>query len=132
MKNVLLDTSAYSNLLRGYKQVLESIDEAETVNMSVIVIAELLTGFRGGIGEGRNKEILKRFLSKPNVQIIDASIETAEIFAHIKHLLKSSGNPIPINDVWIASHAIETGSVLITFDEHFNKVAGLRVLRLDY
>ena len=132
MKNVLLDTSAYSNLLRGYKQVLESIDEAETVNMSVIVIAELLTGFRGGTGESRNKEILKRFLSKPNVQIIDASIETAEIFAHIKHLLKSSGIPIPINDVWIASHAIETGSVLITFDEHFNKVAGLRVLRLDY
>ncbi|MCL5992020.1 MAG: type II toxin-antitoxin system VapC family toxin [Bacteroidetes bacterium] len=131
MKNVLLDTNAYSNLLKGNNHVLEIIDEAETVYISVIVIAELLTGFKGGTGENKNKEILKRFLSKPNIRIIDVSLETAEIFAHIKNLLRSTGNPIPLDDVWIVSHVIETGSVLITFDEHFNKIAGLRVLRLE-
>ena len=131
MKNVLLDTNAYSNLLRGNKHVLEIIDKAENVNISVIVIAELLTGFKGGKSENKNKEILNRFLSKPNVRIIDATIETSEIFAHVKHSLKTAGNPIPINDVWIASHTIETGSVLITFDVHFNIIPGLRVLKLE-
>ena len=32
-----------------------------------------------------------------------------------------------LNDVWIAAHAIETGSVLATFDAHFQKIAGLRI-----
>jgi tRNA(fMet)-specific endonuclease VapC len=130
MKNVLLDTNAYSNLLRGNKKVLESIDEAESVNMSVIVIAELMTGFKGGTNEVKNKDTLKMFLMKSKVTIIDATIETAEVFAHIFNFLKGVGNPLPINDIWIASHTIETGSVLITFDEHFNKIPGLRIIKL--
>jgi predicted nucleic acid-binding protein len=40
--------------------------------------------------------------------------------------LKQKGTPIPLNDVWIASHCIETGSVLISFDKHFKNVPGLR------
>ncbi|MCX5901116.1 MAG: PIN domain-containing protein [Proteobacteria bacterium] len=32
-----------------------------------------------------------------------------------------------MNDVWIAAHAAETGAVLITYDEHFTRVPGLRV-----
>jgi tRNA(fMet)-specific endonuclease VapC len=40
---------------------------------------------------------------------------------------KKSGTPIPINDAWIAAHALETGSVLVTFDEHFTAVPGLRL-----
>ncbi len=51
---------------------------------------------------------------------------TAEIFGEIKNFLKKSGTPIPINDVWIASHTVETGSVVITYDNHFKKVPGLR------
>jgi len=31
------------------------------------------------------------------------------------------------DDVWIAAHAIETGSVLATFDSRFNKISGLRL-----
>lgn len=33
--------------------------------------------------------------------------------------------PIPTNDVWIAAHAMETGSDLISFDRHFAHVPGL-------
>jgi tRNA(fMet)-specific endonuclease VapC len=42
-------------------------------------------------------------------------------------LLRRKGAPIPINDVWIAAHAMETGSMLITFDVHFRHVNGLLV-----
>ena len=59
--------------------------------------------------------------------MLDASQETSQIFAEIKYNLKKAGTPIPINDVWIAAHTFETGSVLITYDAHFEKVAGLRI-----
>jgi tRNA(fMet)-specific endonuclease VapC len=95
--------------------------------MSIFVLAELYTGFKGGSKETENKYILERFLSRPTVRTIPATRETAEIFAGVKHGLRKAGTPLPINDVWIAAHAIESGSVLITFDSHFKDISGLRL-----
>jgi tRNA(fMet)-specific endonuclease VapC len=127
MKKIVLDTNAYSNFLRGDNKVLAALTEAEIVYMSIFVIAELLTGFKGGQKEIRNKNLLKEFLEKPTVQILDGTTETSEFFAEVKNTLKQAGNPIPINDVWIAAHTLETGSTLITYDKHFHYIPGLRV-----
>jgi predicted nucleic acid-binding protein len=45
----------------------------------------------------------------------------------IKDMLKHAGRPIPINDVWIAVHALEYGAVLVTLDNHFLSIPGLRI-----
>ena len=45
----------------------------------------------------------------------------------VKTSLKQAGTPIPINDVWIASHALEIGAVVVTYDKHFAMVPGLRL-----
>jgi tRNA(fMet)-specific endonuclease VapC len=127
MKKILIDTSAYSHVLRGNTEVLDALGRADLVYASVFVLAELYTGFRGGSRESANKDLLERFLSRPTVRVLAATRETAEVFAEIKHALRQAGTPLPINDVWIAAHAIETGSVLVTFDLHFNKVSGLRL-----
>lgn len=127
MKKILLDTNAYSNFLRGDEKVLEALSKAGIVYMSIFVLGELLSGFKSGAKESWNRELLQKFLEKPTVSVLEATIETSEIFAEIKTSLKNSGTPIPINDVWIAAHAVETGSVLITFDEHFTKIPGLRI-----
>lgn len=34
---------------------------------------------------------------------------------------------IPTNDIWIAAQAIETGSILVSFDRHFSNIVGLRL-----
>jgi len=127
MKKILLDTNAYSNYLRGNEKVLDALSKADIVYASIFVLGELYSGFKGGAKELWNKDILRSFLEKPTVSVVDTSIETSEIFADIKHSLIKTGNPIPINDVWIAAHAFETGSVLITFDDHFSKIPGLRL-----
>lgn len=127
MKKILLDTNAYSHFLRGDNHVLEAISKAETVYLSIIVIAELLAGFKAGSKERQNKIWLQEFLSKSTIQTIDVTMETAEIFSEIKHSLALSGTPLPINDVWIASHAVETGSTLITYDSHFALISKVRV-----
>jgi len=50
-----------------------------------------------------------------------------ETAGHLKDNLRKLGTPIPINDVWIAAHALETGSVLVTYDDHFSRIPGLRL-----
>lgn len=127
MKNILLDTNAYSKYLSGDEEILNMLGRADIIYMSIFVLGELYAGFKGGKKEAWNKDILTKFLGKPTVRILNATSETSEIFGGIKHSLKISGNPIPINDVWLASHAIETGSVLITYDKHFKKISGLRM-----
>lgn len=123
----MLDTNAYSAFLTGHQGVFRVISEAERVYISVIVLGEIFAGFRGGTKFTENNEILNRFLSKPTVMTLPVTEETSEIFGQIKNSLKQAGTPIPINDVWISSQAIEIGSVLVSFDDHFRKVAGLRV-----
>jgi len=127
MKKILLDTRAYSRLRCGSEEVLNALSHADIVYLSVFVLGELYAGFKGGSKEGANRELLERFLSRPTVRILAATRETAEVFAEIKHALRQTGTPLPINDVWIAAHAIETGSVLVTFDSHFNCIRGLRL-----
>ena len=127
MRAILLDTNAYARYLAGDERVLAALARAGRVHMSVFVLGELLAGFRTGGREKKNREILDRFLAKPPVAVLDATSETAECFGMVKAALKRSGRPIPLNDVWIAAQALETGSVLVTFDTHFAAVPGLRL-----
>jgi tRNA(fMet)-specific endonuclease VapC len=58
---------------------------------------------------------------------LNATSETAEIFGSLKNALRKAGTPLPINDVWIAAHGIETGSIIVTYDQHFRKILGIRL-----
>lgn len=128
MNKVILDANAYSNLRRGDRDVRKAIENSETINFSVVVLGELLEGFKLGNRLNKNKEELDEFLEEQNAHLIKVSKETAEVYAEIKNHLRKRGTPVPINDVWIAAHAIETGSVLITFDErHFSKIPQVRL-----
>ncbi len=127
MKKILLDTNAFTRFLAGDEKVLSYLGRADKVFMSVFALGELFAGFRAGGKEKQNIQILERFLQKSTVNVLEASKDTAEIFGFIKDALRKSGKPIPINDIWITAHALETGSVLITYDSHFLGVPGLRV-----
>ena len=126
MRAVLLDTNAYVRFMAGDDRVLGCLAQAGRVYMSVFVLGELLAGFRAGSKEKQNRQILDRFLAKPSVVVLDATRETAEYFGLIKAALRKSGQPLPLNDVWIAAHALENGAVLVTYDSHFHAVPGLR------
>jgi tRNA(fMet)-specific endonuclease VapC len=125
MRKVLLDTNAYTALLAGDEAVLDVLAEAEVVYMSVVVLGELFAGFKGGNRERDNLRQLDEFLRRPPVRTLPVTRGTAEVFGEVKQQLKSGGTPIPQNDVWIAAHAIESGAWLVTYDQHFHKVAGI-------
>ena len=127
MKKILLDTNGYSHFMAGDVVVFDYMVESETIYLSTIVIGELFAGFLGGKRTSENKKELLDFIDKPNVEIFDVTIETSEIFGEIKNQLKKAGKMIPLNDIWIAAHAIETGAKLITYDKHFTSISGLRL-----
>ena len=127
MKKILLDTNAYSAFMAGDTRVFDAIIEAEVTYISTIMLGELFAGLKKKKKLNQNKNELQRFLSKESIHIIDVTIETAEIFGEIKSDLAQNGRMIPLNDIWIAAHTIETGSKLITYDEHFKHVKGLRI-----
>jgi tRNA(fMet)-specific endonuclease VapC len=126
MKRIVLDTNAYSEYRRGDERVLDVLAETERVYLSVIVLAELFYGFKGGDREEKNRRELASFLGKPTVKILQASEETADLFADVKEQLRRKSLKIPTNDLWIAAHCMEIGAVLVSFDRHFEQIEGLR------
>jgi tRNA(fMet)-specific endonuclease VapC len=127
MKKILLDTNAYVRFLRGDEKVMAALARADSVFMSVFVLGELFAGFKAGSKEKTNRQLLERFLLKSTVSVVEATIETADVFGFVMSSLRKSGTPIPINDVWIAAHCLETGSTLVTYDDHFALIPGLRL-----
>lgn len=131
MNHVLVDTNAYSALMAGDEGVLNVVADADVVYASVFVIGELLAGFKKGTRESANRAVLDNFLSKTTVRVVSATFDTSVFFASIKDNLRKAGTPLPINDIWIAAHCMETGSMLITYDKHFFGIPGLLLWNQD-
>jgi tRNA(fMet)-specific endonuclease VapC len=122
---VLLDTNAYSDWKRGHEGVTNLIRQSEKFVISSIVVGELLYGFRCGSRYQANVVELHELLNSQYVELLTVTLDTADRFARIAESLKTKGKPIPSNDIWIAAHAMETGSCLISRDLHFANIDGL-------
>ena len=122
MSRYCLDTSAYSNFRRGHLRLVELLDRAEWVGMPTTTLGELHTGFRLGRHRERNEAELSEFLANPAVQVVDVDAEVSRHYADIVAELRRAGTPLPTNDIWIAATAARSGSLLLTFDRHFEQV----------
>ena len=98
---------------------------AEDVLLSIIVIGELLYGFRRGSLIERNVAELRSFLDNPYVSLVTVGPATADRYSRIATSLRAKGRPIPTNDIWIAAQAMETGADLVSADRHFEHVDGV-------
>ena len=121
----LLDSNAYSLMMRGNEQVAELVRIAEEILMSAIVIGELMYGFRWGSKFEQNASELRSFLGSSYVSFVSVSPVTADRYSRIAASLRAKGRPIPTNDIWVAAHTMETGADLISADRHFEHVDGI-------
>jgi tRNA(fMet)-specific endonuclease VapC len=126
----LLDTNAYTGLMRGDGLVVSKVQKAERILLSSVVAGELLYGFRNGTRYEENRAQLDTFLANRFVVFLPVTLVTAERFGLIASALKRKGTPIPSNDIWIAAHALETGADLLSFDDHFSHIEGLAFVHL--
>jgi len=130
MKSLVLDANAIISLFDGDRGVAETMSQAERILIPAIVLGEVSVGIESGTARGsRAAQALERLLDRPNVQILNITQETASFFVTIVRHLKKIGKPIPQDDLWIAAGVLETGSVLLTRDAHFDNLPMLRICR---
>ena len=125
----LLDTDTCSFLMRQTSALLQerfANIAANAVAMSVITHGELLTGLARKPGATQLAERLKRLCIA--VPTLELPLEAAHHYAQARATLESKGTPIGSNDLWIAAHALATGSTLVTHNtREFKRVNGLKL-----
>jgi predicted nucleic acid-binding protein len=128
-RRVVLDTSAYSHLRSGHEALHLRLEQAQEIVIPVVVLGELHAAFRGGKRLLDNEAVLERFLEEPFVSVAEVDREVAERYGEVFAQLKRQGTPIPTNDVWIAAATLTCGGHLLSFDDDFSRVPGLRWTR---
>ena len=128
MKSLLIDTNIYTHALKGDSGTISILRQAKEIAICSISIGELLSGFKAGRKEKKNREELAEFLDAPRVRLYGIDEDTAEFYATILNGLRMKGKPIPTNGIWIASVAFQHGFPLFTKDSHFEQISGLMLI----
>jgi predicted nucleic acid-binding protein len=128
MKKILIDTNIYSAAFRGDPETVSVLRKAEMIGICAVSIGELLSGFKRGTREHKNRAELEEFLNIPRVRVYEIDRHTPEFYAEILEQLKKKGKPIPTNDIWIAAAAFQHGLKLFTKDRHFKYINGLTLI----
>src|SRR4030042_7005586 len=118
MKEILIDTNIYSYALKGDEETVSLLKTMRLIGISSVSIGELLSGFKGGTREKENRRELEEFLDSPRFHIYSVDENTAEFYAEILNEMRTKGTPIPTNDIWIASVALQKGLLLYSRDLH--------------
>ena len=111
---MILDTNALSAFVGGDADVAARLSAAFRVALPVIVLGE----FRYGIMSSRHRRTYEHWL--------DEYLSDFEILPAVRASLKKTGHPIPANDVWIAALAMQHRLPVLSRDEHFDVVPGVK------
>ena len=124
----LLDTNTASYVIKGnYPRVRErllNVPMAE-VGISVVTEAELRFGVARRPEATTLKTVVEEFLLR--VEVLPWNSEAARHYARIRAVLEKEGEPMGNLDLMIAAQAVAAETVLVTHDQAFRRVKGLKV-----
>jgi predicted nucleic acid-binding protein len=123
---LILDTNALSAFAEGDAGILRVIESQDELALPAVVLGEYLFGVRQSRRRAAYEQWLRDHLAV--FSVLPVGLRTAERYADIRAELKAAGNPIPMNDLWVAALAREHDSAIVTRDLHFKAVSGLRVV----
>lgn len=121
---MILDTNALSAFVDGDGRVGDVLRRETRAAIPVIVLGEFLYGIAGSRHRAAYESWLQTHLS--HFDILAVTDETAAVYAAMRVALKQAGRPIPANDAWIAALALQHRLPVLSRDEHFDLVRGLR------
>ena len=119
----LLDTNIVIALFKNDSLVTNKLTTAKEVFISNITVGELYFGaYKSNKIESNIKQI-DNFVAS-NI-ILNPDSTTAKYYGQIKNKLKIKGKPIPENDIWIASVAMQYNLTLVSRDKHLQEIDNL-------
>jgi predicted nucleic acid-binding protein len=121
---MILDTHALSAFIDGDPGVGGILRRETRAAIPVIVLGE----FRYGIAASRHRAAYEAWLDchLSDFEVLEVTDETSVVYAAVRVALKRAGQPIPANDAWIAALALQHALPILSRDEHFDAVRGLR------
>jgi len=121
---VILDTNALSAFVDGDAGVGAILRTQARAAIPVIVLGE----FRYGIAESRHRKAYESWLDSQlrHFDVLAITDQTAIAYAALRVALRRSGRPIPANDAWIASLALQHRLPILSRNAHFDVVAGVQ------
>ena len=123
--DILVDTSAWIDYFNKTDSEtgnnVEHILQNGRAVLAGIVLTEILQGAK--IKEEFDA-ILESMLSLP---ILEASLTTWVEAGRISFALRKKGITIPTTDLIIASLALENNCSILTLDQHFQKIPGVKI-----
>src|SRR3989338_1586195 len=125
-----LETTFLIDLLRGspsVKIVKDQLSKEENLTIALPSIMELWIGALLSKHNETEKEKIHELLE--SFDLLPFDVESAKTAAEIQYALLQKGAPIQLTDTMIAAIAQVHGHVLVTRDEHFARIPGLRVLK---
>lgn len=122
---IALDTNRYTDLCQGVDEVVQRLEEAESIHLPFVVLAELRAGFSVGRRGAENERVLQTLLRRPGIDVLWPSEATTRAYASLYRQLRKQGTPVPTNDLWIAALVVEHGLTLLTRDRHFERLPQL-------
>lgn len=123
--NIAIDSNRYTDLIKGDKAALETLERATSVLVPLIVLAELRAGFACGSKRQENERVLVQFLNTSGVSVLYPDESTTLAYAELFRDLRKAGKPVPTNDLWIAALCIQHNLVLFARDRHFDLISRL-------
>jgi tRNA(fMet)-specific endonuclease VapC len=125
----LLDTNVVSYFVRGTSvAVREHLlrTPVAALAISVVTEAELLFWIARRPGDARTRVSVRDFLER--VPSLAWDSRAAEAYAILRAEQKRKGRPLSTEDLMIAAHALSAGLTLVTHDEAFSYVDGLKTI----
>lgn len=123
---MILDTNALSDFLEGNPALEEAMAPLGPMVLSPVVLGE----HRFGLLRSSKRREREATLREMEIvfEVLPITAKTSRIYADLRESLRAKGRPIPANDLWIASQALEYRLPLLTRDDHFLEVAGLNLI----
>ena len=128
MNALLVDTNVLIDVFLGDRDAARTLSAYDRILVCTTVLGEYKAGVDPATKSGREfLGKLEEFLEDPAVRTVGGTENTADYYARVYRTLKANGTPIPQNDIWIASFALEHAATLFSRDTHF---AGVPMLKL--
>ena len=124
--NLIPDTCAWIDFLRGRQTSLATVLEKALLNGKVLTCGVVLFELLQGIKNPREETlVLNALLALPNLELTrDLWIKAGKLSSR----LRAKGHILPLSDIIIATVALEHDCTVLTIDRHFEAVPGLKII----
>jgi tRNA(fMet)-specific endonuclease VapC len=125
----LLDADWVISFLNGRAEAVQLVGDlaSDGVAVSIIAWGEIYEGLLGAPDPAPRIAQLEQFAA--SVDLILPDVYVARRYARTRLELRRQGLPIPDNDLWIAATALAHDLTLVSRDQHFRRVPGLKLNR---